>query len=58
MVVVCFNKICKDSIKEVFWELVLVDFNVIGIVVNVIIFMFGGYGYYYGCYYNNCYYDC
>lgn len=57
MVVVRLNKTRKDSIKEAFRELALADLNVIGIVANAITSTSGGYGYYYGRYYNNRYYD-
>jgi capsular exopolysaccharide synthesis family protein len=57
VVVVRLNKTRKDSIKEAFRELALADLNVIGIVANAITSTSGGYGYYYGRYYNNRYYD-
>lgn len=56
VVVVRLNKTRKDSLKEAFRELALADLNVIGIVANAITSTSGGYGYYYGRYYNNRYY--
>lgn len=57
VVVVRLNKTRKDSLNEAFRELALADLNVIGIVANAITSTSGGYGYYYGRYYNNRYYD-
>ncbi|MBD2654661.1 AAA family ATPase [Synechocystis sp. FACHB-383] len=57
VVVVRLNKTRKDSLKEAFRELALADLNVLGIVANAITSTSGGYGYYYGRYYSNRYYD-